>query len=405
MTRKKQLLFSIVLSSLLVACGGGGNGSSNSSSASNDNSSASNNVNNSTNNTMVLDGDFRKDKTPEEYLYEVHKDKFKNLSSIELGITHDGYSGKALTNQLDFRKVDIPDTYKTRKETIQGSILGDIKNARICLDTNANNLCDNNEPLAITKEDSTFKLEVTPSEKSDSNTNIIAVRGLNIQSNRSEISILKGENKEGVVLSPFSTLLVLAPSIETTLKSIYGNDLESEALYKDALVLQKAVDILTSSYNLKEDVEIIAKSLEVYGLIANNLSNDLKSTIDSLTGTEISKAKEAVKSMIEQVDAITLTTSKDKEALAVVLDSRLNDARTHFRTSDDDLSLTQMQGTSLIKDAISIRLKEIFMTDEDISEDMLNAAESLEKIKDLEDIEKVRAKNNPALEPLVIQHK
>ncbi len=395
MMRKKQLLFSIVLSSLLLACSG--ESGSSTSVTSNENSKS-----NSNDSTMVLDTNARIDKTPEEYLYEINKDKFKNLSSIQLGITPDGYSGKVLANYLDFRKVDIPDTYKTRTQTISGSILGDVKNARICLDVNENNLCDNNEPLAITKEDSTFELKVTSEEKAKDK-NIIAVRGLNILANRSEVSILKAENKDGVVLSPFSTLLALAPGIKNSLENIYGNDLESKELYKESLVLQKAVDILASSYNKKEDKEIIAKSLEVYGEIANNLNTSLENTIENLTGTEISKAKEAVKDMVNQVNAINLSTPKHKEALAVILNSRLNDARTHFRTSDGDLSLAQIEGSSLVKDAISIRLKEIFMTNEDISEDILTAAESLDSIKDLEDIEKVKAKNEPALEPLVIQ--
>ncbi len=396
MMKKRQLLLSIVLSSLITACNSG-----------NSNNSTSNNGDTP---QHTKNSDFSANveySTPEKQAFEKNQKRLQELGvslvpEIQLGITKDGYSGKALSALgKEYRKVTIPDTYKTRTETITGKILGDIKNSRICLDLNSDNLCNNNEPLAITKDDSTFELKVTQSEKNDQTKNIIAVRGLNTLSNRGEISILKAENKNGVVLSPFSTLLTVSPSKETELKKIYGQDLESESLYKKAVILQKVIDILASSYNKKEDTEIIAKNLEVYKLLADNLGDDLKTTIDSLTGTEVSKAKEAVKSMIEQVEDITLATAKDKEALAVVLNSRLSDARTHFRTSDDELSLTNIEASSLVRDAIKIRLEEIGV--EGIDEDMITAANTLESIKDLEDIEKVKAKNNANLEPLITQ--
>ncbi len=398
MIRKRHLICSAILSSLLISCGGGGS----------EDGSHTSSVNTNSMSKFVASGEYFDDLKyePTVLAFEAQKKILKNMTASQLAVVNgdcDGKysnSGKCANGKMLPRWVKIPKDFAQRDQEINGSILTGVKDSRICLDLNEDNLCGSEEPLAITTDESHFILKLTDEQKNLTN-NIIAVRGVNTNSNRNETTILKGENKNGVILSPYSTLMALNPSKADAIRTMYPNmDSNSTNNYKDALLLQKTIDILVASYDLKDDKKIINQDVEVYKLLANNLGTSLKNTVSALNNEHVNRAKTAVEKMIDEVDAINLQ-DDDKEALAVVLTDRLNDAKEHFRKNSGDLELDDIDGNNLKRDAIKSRLVEIGV--EGIDDALMDAVEqSGLSITDMEDFDKVSeaVKNYPELKKL-----
>ncbi len=404
MNKKKYLLYSVILSSFLVSCGNNGDKNT-------QNTISQNRTDNTTSGIMI--GEDYKDLTydPVVQVFNERKKVLKNVSSAQLALVHGKCDGKDLTQtqcvekNISFRKANIPKENLSAKTV--GSVLTEIKNSRICLDLNDDNLCGWDEPLAVTTDKFNFVLKLTEEQKRDKTHKIIAVRGVNASSNKNEITILKGENEDGVVLSPFSTFKIVNPSknLDNIFPSINGSDKLQK--YKDALILQKTIDILVSSYDLKKDKDIINKDIELYKLLGDNLSTSLKDTVNALSNTYVNNAKKAVKKLIDQVNAITLT-QENKEALVIVLNDRLSDAKEHFRKNSGELILEPINADTLVYDAIKSMLEDIGV--EGIDDTMINGIKDYIsnnplKISDLENLEKVSKaeESNKAFTNLKIQ--
>ncbi len=386
MGTKKQLLLSIVLSSFLVSCGGeSGKTPKNDTKSVNKQAQTSSNVSDKSVKTVYS--------TPEQEAFTRYEKYTKNLSEIKLGITKDGNSGKYAKTAKDYRRVKIPKDYGKNTVSLKGEVLTGIENSRICLDTNKNNLCDLYEPLALTDNDAKFTLKIKEEQKGKYN--ILAVRGLDYQANRYITSILRVKNDntdlENVQIEPLSTLLSVNPGLDKAkAQKVIGDVFSKLKAYKNRILFQRTVDIITTSFNLKEDIAIVNKNIEVYKLLSENLGDDLSSTLDNISDTNVKKTVVALKNLIKKVDALELTDDL-KESYAVVLDSKVQEAVEHFRNSSDDLELdvSNINKANLRKEAIEKRLEDIGV--DPITDELVKAAlDSDLKIRDLEDISKVR---------------
>ncbi len=402
MLKKKHLICSIVVSLFLISCGGGSGSDSRSSKASHKDSVS--NISKPTDiKTLGLDA-------AGQYI-EKKKKALKNISSAQLAILSGEcsgkniFSGKCIDNKFT-RNVEIPEDNAT-KQIISGKILTDIKDARICLDINKDNMCGWNEPLTLSDAEGKFELKVDK-DKDYKNLNIIALRGFDNKTYRDVKSVLMMKYPDGsftdLEISPYSTLIVKNygsddPSFKTALGLDGANELTK---YKNLVLFEKILDILLAPTNIqKSDKEIIDEKLKLYGEMPVKFkytSSDMNVVLDSLTDTNQRKSVNALKQLRQKVINLTLTQDL-KESYAIILNSKVLEAQNHFRKSDENLSLnlSDLNASDLKTNAIKIRLKEIGL--ENITNEMVNAVVSNNlKIRDLENIDMVA--NISALDPL-----
>lgn len=428
----KNIALSIGLCLILSACGDSSNDDINNSS--NENLSKDSNVlinTNSSKNTENLSFDA-------VGLYQESKKKLlKNISSVQLAKLSGecaekySYTDKCIENKFSRNVVIAIDNKE--KVTLSGKILTDIRDARVCLDINEDNLCGWNEPLAISKSNGSFDLKVDKDGEyknkygTSFKPNIIAIRGFDNKTYRDSKTIFKLKYPENTLtdleLSPYSTIMLANAYIsdvgKDNLKTILGlNESNNVLTYKKNILFERVIDIiLTPILGQKTDKEIMDARFKFYGniLVYPYEKTNLTSIIEDLKKSHEKKVITTLKSLIEKVDALNLTEDL-KESYAVVLRSKVLAAQKHFRKSDENLTLdlSNLVTSKLKSEAIKIRLAEIGLSN--ITDEMITVVENNNlKIRDLEDIymvkdipeldelEKLLDKKNKATSKLFIQ--
>lgn len=199
--------------------------------------------------------------------------------------------------------------------TLSGiAIDGYLEKALVCLDRNANNDCDGDEPISITAEDGSFTLNGVSQE--DKENYAVLVKAILGQTKDSDDNGLTIKN-EFFLKAPASKADVVSP-----LTTIVQNKLESdplltvdEAIYnvKKTLKLTGTVNIMNDYIKAKDDIDDENKDTyktlhKVAQVITDTLGTSLKESNISIDSPDLADAGMV---LIEKIDSKLLTILKE----------------------------------------------------------------------------------------------
>ncbi|MCJ8326499.1 MAG: DUF1566 domain-containing protein [Campylobacterales bacterium] len=313
------------------------------------------------------------------------------LMSLALSSLLIGCGSSSSDNKIDDKKQEkkqeksqekSQETNKNQLNSISGKIIdGYIDGAKVCIDINANNKCDNNEIQELTDDKGNYSL-VTSEIKDISKYNIIAYGGIDLDTNKKFHGVLKSviTDKNNLNITPITTLLssslILNDDLENTKKilkekkntlakilDLNVDDLDKDPLilkdnkvYKKALAIQKAVEILAS---------IDGDYLKVYSTLANsmNTQNGLKELISNSFNSS-NKTFAAAIQLVDDISKLSDNASlEDRINVAKISNAKSINARKHFQNSDEELLADPINFENLKYDLAKIKLQEIGLAD------------------------------------------
>lgn len=211
------------------------------------------------------------------------KNKIK-LSSALLLVLPMMFVGCEDNDDTDYKKIIID---KEEPIEITGVVVdGYIKNSKVCLDLNQNELCEVGEPFDMTNENGEYVINLSNVSSSDRKSkNIIAYGGIDTFSGNSFKGKMKAKIKDGEEennVSPLTTML--------------SEKMDTGISYNEA------VEKLSQSFQLeKEDIEgdTATGSTKAYLLAVKYQKS--KEMLEMLSDTP-AKAKEAINSLLKEID-------------------------------------------------------------------------------------------------------
>ncbi len=163
-----------------------------------------------------------------------------------------GGGGSAPTDTGDGGNPTTPTTV-----TLSGTAIdGLIKNAKVCIDTNENNLCDSGEPTTDTDENGNYSFDVA---QNSGTKNIIVLGGIDTATNSTFTGILK--EKIAIESSPISSINITPLTTTATLLADEQNITIASA--KQTIATKLGLSSADISKNPLTDVAVYKKTQEI----------------------------------------------------------------------------------------------------------------------------------------------
>lgn len=246
-------------------------------------------------------------------------------------------------------------TTTTATDTLSGlAVDGYLSGATVCLDTNANNVCDTTEPNTTTASDGSFTLDLSSvSLQVKQTAQLLVYGGEDIATARPFVGILKAPlyDDANVNITPITTML--AAKVETnddldinaakaeiagalgiteaeiTLDPVKAQNKE---LYKHALKIQKTIEVLVEA--VKEINSTIEDDSQDFEIITDQIAQgftgatvDITTIINAIDFSVIPGFEngELVKLIVTKVNEIidtnTLTTQEDIQRISYLIEN------------------------------------------------------------------------------------
>lgn len=305
------------------------------------------------------------------------------------------------------------------KKTFKGVVFNsNIKNARVCLDFNNNNICDFLEPLTVTNNKGEFDLKVPLTKENEDKLNqnkvytLLSSRGEDTDVARKFMAYLKAPLLNNEELTPIGTFLMQTfveddfedknlfisklqnkKTLIANLFNIPQDDIFSHnSSYKQNLILQKTAQLLSQTHDNSSDMQSLQALKKTYEILAKKLnsSSDYENLLQNIDDEKLLLAKKSAINIAKSINKIDLENNIQRQSLVSLLDHDINLARDHFRNKSSEFILNEINENTLVDDALVARLVDIGLS-KNVALTLLDEIKTNNLfIKDLDNLKKIQ---------------